>query len=47
MIREIGENDDFIPALIPQIEMMILPLMKYIDGVRNLDFEEDVFMLLT
>lgn len=47
VIREVGENSDFIPELIPNIEEIVLPLVPFIDGVRNLDFEEDILLLIT
>jgi len=33
--------------LIPQLEEIVLPLVQYIDGIRNLDFEEDILLLIT
>ena len=47
IIRTIGENNIFIPDLIPNIEEIILPLLKYVDGLKSLDFDEDIIMLLT
>ena len=38
IIREVGEATDFIPSYIPELEEIILPLVPYIDGIRNLDF---------
>jgi len=33
--------------MIEPIEEAILPLVKYINGVTNLDYEEDILLLIT
>lgn len=38
VVREVGENSHFIPELIDSIEVIVLPLIKYVDGIRNFDF---------
>lgn len=47
VVREVGESEYYIPQLIGPIEQAILPIAQLVDGVRNLDFEEDILLLIT
>lgn len=38
VIREVGENPEFIPLMIEPIENAIMPLLPYVDGNHNIDF---------
>lgn len=38
VIREIGENPEFIPLMVNPIEHAIMTLLPYVDGNTEMDF---------
>lgn len=47
IITDITENDIFIPDLIPEIEVLINPLLPFIDEKFELDYEENILMMMS
>lgn len=47
VISGVYQSPNFIPKLIMDIENAILPLLPFIDGQSNYDFEEDIFMMMS
>lgn len=47
IISDISENELFIPRYINEIENAVMPLLGFIDGKRELDYEENIFLMMT
>ena len=47
IISDIAENELFIPKYINEIENAVMPLLGFIDGKRELDYEENIFLMMT